>query len=174
MTSVNQTPKDTEPPRPPQPPRIKRELRKNPKRLISIVPMLVVVALALAGWLGERTETRVTQNESLALKVEYPKVLRFSQYGRVKVTVSNNGDQPTAPAVITFDQAFFSRFSDMRFVPAEQYPLQVPIGGLEPGTTRLLVVDLKADKRGANSGWISLSIGNAEVLRATLSTTILP
>ncbi|HTD83533.1 MAG TPA: hypothetical protein VK648_07045, partial [Gemmatimonadaceae bacterium] len=101
----------------PQPPSIQPRLRLGRKQWIGFPIMLTVPILALLGLFGERTALARARSATLDVAVSYPERFRYRQVQPLHLTVRNLSTQPLDTITVSFDTAYISRFSSVRFDP---------------------------------------------------------
>lgn len=163
---------------PPQPPSIERKFKLYLTQMIGIPLLILVPVLALLGMFGE-TEDKVTiSNPQLEMQVDYPTRFRYKMIDSVTVSLSNSSAEPISTVEIGFDRSYVEGFSTVTFTPAAHQITDtayvVEVADLQPGETRIISVEIQAEKYGRHQGAITATAENAEALRVVIKTFTFP
>ena len=158
---------------PPKPPRIPPKVRLNRSEMLGLPFLFALPVLAMAGVFGPATDVAHGRSGAVQWSAEYPSRLRFENSHRLLVRIQNRGQSPVSEVSLAFDPSYMHAFAPVTFEPAPATPYLVNIENLDPGESRLVVVQVTADEYGSHRGWISLAADGTEA-RIQLSTFILP
>lgn len=174
MADEDRTIPKEEVPQPPQPPEVRRATTLYWYQWVGIPAILLVVALAILGVFGESFDETAADGATLSMRVEYPSRFRYKQIDPVRVWVTNRTAQPIDTATVSFDRGYVLGFSNLSFIPSATRPFEVEVTDVKPGETRLVLVDLQAERYGRHAGEISATTGGADTVRARVSTLVYP
>jgi hypothetical protein len=159
---------------PPEPPSVPRRFRLYGYQWVGIPILALIVLLALLGTFGvSRAEARAT-GPGIAVRVEYPSRIRYKQMQSLRVWVTNTSPTRLDTVEVSFDEEYIGRFSNVSFTPSVTQAYRVPLTAVRPGETRLLDVDLQAERYGANPGRISVTAGGRDTTAVLVSTLVFP
>lgn|SRR5688572_29232234 len=163
---------------PPQPPPIERKLKLYLTQIIGIPLLILVPVLALLGMFGETEDKVTTSNPQLEMQVDYPTRFRYKMLDSVIVSLSNTSAQPISAVEVGFERSYVEGFSTVTFTPAAHEITDsayfVEVADLQPGETRIISVDIQAEKYGRHQGAITATAENAEALRVLIETFTFP
>ena len=158
---------------PPQPPRVRPLLRVRRRELIGIVLLAILPLLACLGIFGPGTTEAQARNPVVQLSVHYPSDLRHGMRDRIEARVTNIGPRPLERVSLGFDSAYLRAFSDIAFTPEPDRAHQVELEGLQPGETRLVSIEIRAQDFGRQKGRIAL-LGAGAPVSVDLATLVFP
>jgi hypothetical protein len=159
---------------PPQPPSVPRRFRLYPYQWVGIPVLALIVLLALLGTFGDTRSEASARGPRVSVRVEYPSKFRYKQSQPLRVWVTNTSPTPLDTLEVSFDQEYIDRFSNVRFTPSVSQAYRVPLTAVRPGETRLLSVDLQAERYGTHPGRISVTAGGPDTTAVLVSTLVLP
>lgn len=136
--------------------------------IIAIVPVL-----AFFGMLGPRIDRVSAQSQALHLEVEYPARLRQQDREALLARVGNRSDRTLDRVDVTFGQRYLSAFAGVSFEPSANGAHTVSLSSLKPGESRLVVVELGAERYGRHRGRVAALHGTQEAA-VELHTLTLP
>jgi hypothetical protein len=143
----------------PQPPSIPPKLRLSRKQWIGFPVMLAIPIITLFGLLGERTALARVKSASLDVAVSYPERFRYRQVQPLHLWVRNLSTQPLDTITVTFDTAYISRFSSVRFDPPAKKAYAVELTDVRPMESRFVAVELWGQDYGMHRGTIVARTG---------------
>jgi hypothetical protein len=158
---------------PPKAPTIDPKIELSWKQRIGFPMLLVVPLLALFGMFGE-TQTRYhTSTASLGVAVAYPTRFRYRQVQSLHVTVRNLSSNVADTIRVSFDTAYISRFSSVRFEPPAKSAYIVELTSVQPSESRWVSVELWGQDYGVHRGTIVVRSGGDSAL-VHLRTLVFP
>ena len=116
--------------------------------------MLTVPILALLGLFGERTALARGRSAALDVAVSYPERFRYRQVQPLHLTVRNLSSLPLDTITVSFDTAYISRFSSVRFDPPVRKTYAVELTDVKPMESRFVAVELWGQDYGIHRGAI--------------------
>ena len=149
---------------PPRAPSIDAKIEWSWKQLIGFPILLAVPILALFGVFGESQARAHTTNGSLDMTVSYPSRFRYRQVQPLHVAVRNLSPVVADTVRVSFDTAYISRFSSVRFDPALRGSYSVDLADVKPSESRLVSVELWGQDYGAHRGIITARHGTDSVM----------
>lgn len=159
-------------PDPPSPPDAPRHVRLHPHQWIGLALLAVLPILALMGLFGETWETEVARGRGLDVVVGYPDRYRYKQVNSLEVELRSTSGQPLDTLAVALDTAFVRRFSGVSANPPFIRPFVSHVTDLEPGESRLVVIELQGERYGRHEG--VLTVSGPDTIRVPLSILILP
>jgi hypothetical protein len=146
---------------------------------LSLVVFGVVFAVALSGWLG-RERTWTAEGEGTSLEVHAPEIIRNGEFLEMRVRVTS--DRPIEELVIGIDESLWEDVTVNTMIPAaseeasEDGEARLTFAELSADTTFLFKVDMQInpDMLGGNAGTLTVYDGDAALVAANLSITVLP
>lgn len=161
-------------PEPPPPPDAPRRIRLHPFQWVGVAVLATLPVLALAGTFGESRETTEVSGSEVSAAIRYPTRFRYKQLDQIEVQLRNVSARLIDTVTVSLDTAFATRFSTVRAIPDFARPFDVPVTRLEPGTWRLVIVEIQAERYGSHAGALTISTGGADTLRAPLAIRVFP
>ena len=158
---------------PPAVPDIERRLALTRKQRIGLPLLAAVPLLALLGFFGERARTRHIESASFNVDITYPLRFRYRQIQPLRVSVKNTWRDTIDTVRVSFDTAYISRFSSVRFDPSITSAYVVPITHLTPLSSGLVSVELWGERYGMHYGTITVST-RTEYITVGISTFVFP
>jgi hypothetical protein len=158
---------------PPQAPSIHPKIELSWKQRIGFPVLLLVPLLALFGMFGESQAHYHTSSRSLDVSVDYPTRFRYRQVQSLHVTVRNVSPNVADTIRVSFDTAYISRFSSVRFDPATKSAYTVELTSVRPSESRWVSVELWGQDYGIHRGAIVVRNGSDSVL-VHLRTLVFP
>lgn len=155
------------------PPNIQPRLLMHRSELVGMAIIAILPLLAIFNVFGPRHEQASAVSEALQLDLSYPSVLRHKALETIKVKVRNRSQRTIPEVAVTFDRAFMDGFSSLSFVPRPVRPFVVELRGLDPGETRLIIVELEAERYGRFRGAVAAKAGD-RTLAVDTSAFIFP
>jgi hypothetical protein len=150
-------------------------LKFSRSQWIGVVALFLVPILALFGTFGESQAQVQGASAELVIRVEYPTRYRYKQIDRVRVEVENASSATLDTVTVAFDSAYVSRFSTLMFIPAAKEPFTVELAPLPPQSTRLIWVELQAERYGWHHGSLrAWRRGSSDTAIVPLRTIIFP
>ena len=126
--------------------------------------MLTVPILALLGLFGERTAIARARTASLDVAVSYPERFRYRQVQPLHLTVRNLSTQPLDTITVSFDTAYISRFSSVRFDPPTKRAYVIELTDVKPMESRFIAVEFWGQDYGVHRGAIVARAGTDSVV----------
>jgi hypothetical protein len=158
---------------PPAPPEISRRIILTTKQKIGLPLIAAIPILALFGVFGEKQDYVSARSGALAIAVEYPSRFRYRQTAPVVVHLQNVGSGVLDSVRLSFDTAYISRFSGVRFEPDVGSAYVVTLSNLLPGERRLVAASLEGDRFGKHRATLSVR-SPRDSLSLSWSTFVFP
>lgn len=165
-------------PQPPQPPPFERRLKFPPLQIVGMVYILILPVLAVLGVFGESFASIDASGPTLEMSVDYPSRYRYKMTNPVNVTLRNVSGEVLDTVTVSFDADYIDQFSNVTFTPSvdtvtgNEY--QVELTDIGPGETRVVTVEIRAERYWRHSGTITASPGSGEPIEVKISTTVFP
>jgi len=160
-------------PSPPPAPSINSKIDLSWKQRVGFPILIAVPILALFGIFGEaRTHTHAS-SRSIDMEVSYPSRFRYRQVQPLRVTVRNFSAVLADTIRVSFDTAYVSRFSSVRFDPAAKSAYTVDLTDVKPSESRLVSVELWGQDYGNHRGTV-VARHNADSAIVHLTTLVFP
>jgi hypothetical protein len=163
---------------PPQPPEIQRKLQFHLVQWIGMPFLILIPILAVLGVFGKTTDEARAENETVAISVTFPTRTHYGVEEIMEVRVTNTSDQTIPSLRILFDADYFSKFSQLSFVPevdqVTDTSYEIELTDVLPDETRLLTVDYAAQAMGNYPGYVEAAAEGLESARATINTFVFP
>ena len=160
-------------PSPPPPPSIDLKIHLSLKQRIGIPILLAVPILALLGLFGETRAQAHSTNGSIDLQVSYPARFRYRQVQSLRVSVRNLSPIVADTMKVSFDTAYVSHFSSVRFDPAPSSAYTVDLIDVKPSESRLVSVELWGQDYGSHRGTVVARHGSDSAI-VHLRTFVFP
>jgi|ERR1700674_1516131 hypothetical protein len=160
-------------PSPPPAPSISPKIELTRKQRIGIPILLAVPILALFGVFGETQAHAHTTSGSIDVEVSYPARFRYRQVQSLYVSVRNLSPIVADTIRVSFDTAYVSRFSSVRFDPAAKSAYTVELTDVKPTESRLISVELWGQDYGSHRGTVVARHGNESAI-VHLKTLVFP
>jgi hypothetical protein len=162
----------------PKPPKFPRRVGIYHAQLIGIPLLMAVPFLALLGMFGERTETVSVAAPPVEMTVEYPALYRFKMTRTMDVAVRNVSGRSIPSLVVAFQREYIDSFSQVSFTPQADTitgtAYEVQVQDLQPGETRHLSVDLRAEDYWKHRGTVAVSSERTELVHTPVETWVWP
>jgi hypothetical protein len=175
---VAQPPESQENVQPPQPPEFTPKFKLYPYQYIGIPIILLIPILALLGVFGEKVVEMEATSADLQVRVEYPIRTHYRLQHEMQVMVTNVSGEAMPSLTVRFDIDLMRAFSDITFT---QEPDRIATDGYEvmleaiaPGETRIVGVDVRAERYWAHDGVISVTGEGIDPVSIPLSVFIFP
>lgn len=159
---------------PPPPPERLAKLRFSFAQRIGLPVLLVIPALALAGWFGPVSTVGRATHGALDVVIESPNRLHYRQRAIMTVSVHNQGQHPLDDVRLRADTAWLRAFSNATFSPALSGDGTVHLGPLPAGETGHVVFAGEGEHAGRHAGALTVSAESADTVRLPLELTIFP
>lgn len=143
----------------PQPPSLKPKLQLTRKQWIGFPIMLAIPIVALLGLFGERTTLARARSASLDVAVSYPEKFRYRQVQPLHLSIRNLSTQALDTITVSFDTAYISRFSSVRFDPPTKKAYAIELTDVKPMESRFIAVELWGQDSGMHRGTIVARAG---------------
>jgi hypothetical protein len=143
----------------PRPPSIPPRLQLSRKQWIGFPIILAVPIIALFGLFGERTALARVKSASLEVAASYPERFRYRQVQPLHLSVRNVSTQTLDTITVSFDTAYISRFSSVRFDPPAKKAYAVELTNVKPMESRFVAVELWGQDYGMHRGTIVARAG---------------
>jgi hypothetical protein len=160
-------------PSPPPAPSINPKIQLTLKQRIGLPILLAVPILALFGIFGETEAHAHTTSGSIDLEVSYPARFRYRQVQSLRVSVRNLSSGVADTITVSFDTAYVSRFSSVRFEPATKSAYTVDLTDVKPSESRLVSVELWGQDYGYHRGTVVARHGS-DSAKVHLRTLVFP
>jgi hypothetical protein len=146
---------------------------------LSLAVFGVVLALAVAGFLGHERDWRATDGGT-ELLVHAPEVTRNGEFMEMRISVEAN--QPITELVVGVDAHLWEDMTVNTMIPAAtdeesvEGEFRFTFAELEAGASFLLKIDLQVnpDIVGGNDGAVTVYDGEEAVVGTPISITVLP
>jgi len=143
----------------PPAPSIQPKLRLGLKQWIGFPILLAVPIATLLGLFGERSALARAKSASLDVVVSYPERFRYRQVQPLHLTVRNLSSQAMDTVTVSFDTAYISRFSSVRFDPPAKKAYAIELTDVKPMESRFVGVELWGQEYGMHPGVIVARAG---------------
>lgn len=160
-------------PKPPAPPELPRKVRPHMWQVGGVALLLIIPVLAVAGVFGERWAGEQVSTAALSISVRYPSVLRYKTTGSLLARVSNASSASLDTVRLALDAGYATAFSQVQATPGFTDAFATELIQLRPGETRVVTVELQAEKYWRHSGELRVWAG-VDTARVTLRTFIYP
>jgi hypothetical protein len=160
--------------RPEQPPPIRPRIRMRRGEFIGMCAIALIPVLALAGVFGPELGHARRASGALQLDVRYPSLTRHQLRETLEARVANLSGETLPHVTLTFDPSYISGFSGVSFVPPADRAYAVELRNLQPRESRLVTVELEAERYGWHRGQIAAFDRSGHVLAAMISTLTFP
>jgi len=157
----------------PPPPSIPRKLQLSRKQWIGFPIILAIPIVALFGLFGERTVFARVKSASLDVAVSYPERFRYRQVQPLHLTIRNLASHPLDTITVSFDTAYISRFSSVRFDPPTKNADVVELTDVKPMESKFIAVELWGQNYGLHRGTIVARAG-ADSAMVRIRTFVFP
>jgi hypothetical protein len=161
------------PERPAEPPSLRPSVVLTAKQWIGLPFIMAIPLLAALGTFGESTSTATIHSASLSVSVSYPARFRYRQIQALRVRVRNTSPAVLDTVLVSFDTAYVTRFSSVRFDPAPTSAYVISVVHLMPGAEQLVSVELWGEEYGRHHGIIAAS-ARADTARVPIATFVFP
>lgn len=161
-------------PQPPDPPSVERHLHFHPVQAIGVPLILLIPVLALFGVFGEGITSARASQGPIEASIEYPSKMRYKTIDVVDLVITNTSQQTVAGTTVTVDRAYLDGFTSVSFTPdvktitGEEYVVEV--GEIPAGESRVVSIDIQAERYGGYDGDLSIATDGAPLLVFELST----
>jgi hypothetical protein len=175
---VAQSSQNQENVQPPQPPEFTPKFKLYPYQYIGMPIILLIPILALLGVFGEKVAETEAASGDLQVRVEYPLRTHYRLQHEIEVAITNLSEQVLPALTIQFDTNLMRAFTDITFaeeperITGDGY--EVRIEDVAPGETRLVSVDVRAERYWAHDGAISVSGEGVDPVSIPLSVFVFP
>jgi hypothetical protein len=160
--------------RPEQPPPIHPRIRMRRGELIGMCVIALIPVLAVVGVFGPELGHARHTSGALQLDVRYPSLTRHQLRETLEARVANLSGETLPHITLTFDPSYIIGFSSVSFVPPADRAYAVELRDLQPRESRLVTVELEAERYGWHRGQVAASDGTGHVLAAMISTLTFP
>src|SRR2546423_5707899 len=145
---------------PPPAPSIDPKLELSWQQRVGIPILLAIPILPLFGVFGESRALAHTTTGSMDIAVSYPTRFRYRQVQSLRVSVRNLTPAIADTMRVSFDTAYITRFSSVRFDPAAKSAYSVDLTNVKPSESRLISVELWGQDYGNHRGTITVRQGS--------------
>ena len=156
-----------------EPPEVPLRVSLTIRQWIGLPLIAAIPLLAILGLFGERAADVTAHSASLSVRVTYPVRFRYRQVQQLRVTVRNNSPATLDTVLVSFDTAYISRFSNVRFDPSPIAAFVVPIRRLAPGAVGDAFAEVYGEQYGRNRGRIVVTTRGDSVV-IPVSTFVFP
>lgn len=165
-------------PKLPEVPEIARKWQFHRLQMIGIPLIMLIPLLALFGLFGKTITTVSDTNTELAIHVTYPARFRYKTIDQAHVSVQNVSAQPIPVVRVYFDHGYINSFSTVTFTPDVKTVTDaayiVELTDLQPQETRIISVQLQAEKYWQHKGEITATLTETAGVEVPLSTFVFP
>lgn len=162
-----------EPVQPPEPPDVPRHIHLSASRGMGLGAMALIPVLALFHVFGERWERAERTTPAFDVRVEYPTSFRYKMLNAITVQVHNRSGRQLDTVTVALDTGYVSRFSTVIFTPSVDRAYEVPLTRMAAGETRLVSIELQAERYGRHAGDLTVSAG-ADTAAVRIHTLVWP
>jgi hypothetical protein len=157
----------------PQAPSIDPKIELSWKQRIGFPILLAIPILALFGVFGETRAHVHATNGSIDLAVSFPARFRYRQVQSLHVSIRNLSSSVADTMRVSFDTAYISRFSSVKFDPAAKSAYTVDLTDVKPAESRLVSVELWGQDYGNHRGTVVARHGSDSTI-VHLRTFVFP
>ena len=105
--------------------------------------------------------------------MRYPSVIRYKILDHIEMHVRNRGTAHLDTVIIALDTTYARRFSDVVATPSFDDDFQIPLSQLGAGESRLIRIQLKAERYWRHRGELHVTAGS-DTVRVLFSTIVYP
>jgi hypothetical protein len=164
--------------KPPTAPEITRRVQLNRLQMIGIPLIILIPLLALLGLFGETIASASDANAELELHVTYPTRFRYKMIDQANVSVRNLSQESLPAVTVYFDRDYIDSFSTVTFTPdvksITDVAYIVELSDLQPQETRIVSVQLQAEKYWRHEGEIMATFTETIGAEVSLRTFVFP
>lgn len=160
-------------PAPPAAPEVPPRVRMHRSELVGMAIIALVPLLALSGLFGPATGQAQAGGDAIALEVRYPARYRLGMVQTMQARVSNRSASSMARVTLAVDSAYLEGFTAASPIPNFSRAYAVELPDLAPGETRMVVLDLEAERPGRFRGQAS-AVHAGDSVAVRLTTLVLP
>jgi hypothetical protein len=160
-------------PNPPAAPEMPPRISLHRSQWILVPLMLSLPLLALLGLFSGRNTTRAELGP-LAVQIRYPTKLRYNAFDNITLHVHNRGTTALDTVSVALDSAYVAGFSMVTAVPPFDESFTLSLLPLAAGESRLVRVELRAERYWRQRGTLTIGTRGADTLRIRLSTFVFP
>lgn len=163
---------------PPAPPEMKRRVTIYPMQALGMSLIALIPLLALLGVFGEVDQRISTTGASFTVQAEYPARTRHRVFETITITITNAAQQAYESATVEVSEDFIASFAEVAFdvevdrITPEAYVFQ--LDDFQPGESRIIGVELRADRYWQQNGIVRVSAPGAEPVELTISMFVFP
>lgn len=158
----------------PEAPEIDRRLRIPMFRAAGLAVIALVPVLAVIGVFGERWSSESGARGAVAVEVEYPTRYRYKMLNSIAATVTNRSAARIDTITVRLDTSYALRFSTVVFTPPAEEAYAVPLTRIDVGESRLVVIELQAERYGRHAGRLHFESTSGDTLAIPVHTMIFP
>jgi hypothetical protein len=107
------------------------------------------------------------------MRISYPERFHYRQVLSLRVSVRNLAARTLDTVKVSFDTAYISRFSSVRFDPPAREAYAVELVDVKPSESRIVSVELWGQDYGRHPGTVSARAGSDSVV-ARFRTFVFP
>src|SRR5688572_26320040 len=160
-------------PDPPAPPEMPPRTSLHRSQWILVPLVLSLPLLALLGLFSGRETTRADLGP-LAVQIRYPTKLRYNAFDNITLHVHNRGTTPLDTVSVALDSSYVAGFSMITSVPPFDASFTVSLPQLEAGESRLVRIELRAERYWRQRGVLAIGSRGTDTLRIPLATFVFP
>ncbi len=162
-------------PEPTPPPDAERHVRLYRFQWVGVFLLAVFPVLGALGYFGETWADTRAEDGGLAASIRYPDRFRYKELNSLTLQIRNAGESVVDTLTIAQDTALANRFSTVHAIPSFTRAYEVELTAVQPGETRLVVVELQAEEYGRHEGPLTITAnGSRTPLRVPLSIVVFP
>ena len=161
------------PAKPAAAPDIRRRLAFTRKQIVGVPLLAAIPILSLFGVFGETLSDVHAESRSVVMNVRYPTRFRYRQVQPLDIVVRNTSQQPIDTIAVSLDTAYVSRFSGVRIAPESRTAFVVAVTDVRPGESRLIAVELAAERYGGHEGRIRAAT-RVDTATVSVRTVVFP
>ena len=162
----------------PQPPEMKRRVAIYPMQLVGMTLIILIPVLALLGFFGQVEARASAASESFTVLAEYPERSRHRLFEVVTITITNVSPQAYDTVTVGISESYVASFAEVAFdievdrITPEAYVFELT--DVQPGDSRIIGIELRADQYGQRDGFVHVSAPDAESVELAISTFVFP
>jgi len=162
----------------PEAPALNRRFAIYPMQLVGMALIVLIPLLAIFGVLGEVQGSAEANSAAFALTVDYPLRTRHRVFEIITITVENQSDQAYDTVTIRVTEDYIASFAEVAFdveverITPDAYEFELT--DFQPGESRVVGVELRADQYWQHDGTVEVSAEGAESVSVQVGTFVFP
>jgi hypothetical protein len=122
---------------------------------IELVGMLLIATIPVAtllGFMGPRVDRVSSNDKSVRLEVQYPSRMHHQAYEKLTARVVNQSEVSLPQIQLRLTEDYVLAFSEVSFAPPVERAYMVRLLDVQPGESRLVTVEIRAQRYGKHRG----------------------